>query len=187
MRTFHTMAYIVFTVFAVSNAGCDLGVKVLAAVVNNASQEEEVKETSLAYHQRRMKEVDGPGWTDLHRAAARGDVAAVQKLLDQGVPVDVREQKGGTPLYEAARRGQLEVMKLLLENGANIDASGRNGHSPLSLAAEYKQVEAARLLLKLGADINHRDEFGNTPLHQAAMMPWHGDSEMVKFLSIKLK
>ena len=90
MRTFHPMAYIVFTVFAVSTAGCDIGIKIIEKVVT-AVQEGEVRETSLAYHQRRMREVDGPGWTDLHRAAARGDVAAVQKLLDQGVAVDVRE------------------------------------------------------------------------------------------------
>ena len=72
MRSFHPIFYVCLIMFAVSTAGCDLGVKVLAAVVNNYTQEEEVVETLLAYHQRRMQEVDGPGWTDLHRAARQG-------------------------------------------------------------------------------------------------------------------
>jgi ankyrin-2 len=181
MRKFHPIIYFWLIVFALSTAGCEYGVQILEIVVN-AVQGEEVEESGLAYHQRRMQEMDGPGWTDLHRAAAKGDVAAVQKLLDQGVAVGVREEKGGTPLYEATRRGQLEVMKLLLKNGAKVDALGGNGFSPLSLAAEYNQVEAARLLLKHGADIHHRDVVGNTPLHQTALRPWHGDSKMAQLL-----
>jgi hypothetical protein len=107
MRNFHPLFYIGLIVFAVSTAGCDIGVAVLEAAVSAVLEEEtEVEETDLAYHQRRLQEVDGPGWTDLHRAAAMGDVAAVQKLLDQGAPVDAREERGGTPFYEAARRGQ---------------------------------------------------------------------------------
>ena len=89
MRTFHPMVYISFIMFVVTKVGCEIGIKVIEKVVN-ADQEEEVEETRLAYHQRRMQEVDGPGWTDLHRAAAKGDVATVQKLLDLGVAVDVR-------------------------------------------------------------------------------------------------
>ena len=182
MRSFHPIFYASLIVLAVSNAGCDIGIKILQKVAT-AVQEVEVKETPLEYHQRRMREVDGPGWTDLHRAAAKGDVATVQKLLDLGVPVDVREHKGGTPLYEATRRGQLDVMKLLLKNGADVDDAGQEGLcTPLCLAAEYNQVEAARLLLKHGADINHQTTFGNTPLHMASMQTWHGDSEIVQLL-----
>lgn len=184
MRNFHPLYYIGLIAFAVSTAGCDIGVAVLEAAVSALQKEEpEVAETDLAYHQRRMQEADGPGWTDLHRAAATGDVGAVQKLIDQGAPVDAREQKGGTPLYEAARRGKLEVMKLLLKNGAKADDSGQmNKCTPLCVAAEYKQAEAVRLLLKSGADVNHRSVMGNTPLHQAAMQDWHGDSEIVQIL-----
>jgi ankyrin repeat protein len=180
MRKFHPVIYFWLILFALTNSGCEYGVKVLEAVVNAVLEEEE--ETQLAYHQRRMQEVDGPGWTDLHRAAAKGDVAAVQKLLEQGVAVDTRNESGGTPLYEATRRGKLKVMKLFLKNGANVNAPGGNGFSPLSLAAEYNQVEAARLLLKHGANVNYRDVVGNTPLHQTALRPWHGDSKMAQLL-----
>lgn len=180
MRKFHPIVYFWLIVFAVSNAGCEYGIKILELAVSTF--QEKNGETRLAYHQRRMQEVDGPGWTDLHRAAARGDVGTVRKLLDQGVPVDVREERGGTPLYEAARRGQLEVMKLLLQKGAKVDAEQGIKATPLWIAAEYNQVEAARLLLKYGPDINHRDVVGNTPLHQASFQAWHGDSKMVQFL-----
>ena len=75
MRNFNPIIYICLMVFAVSTAGCDLGVAVLEAAISAVQEEEvEVQETRLAYHQRRIQEVDGPGWTDLHRAAAIGDV-----------------------------------------------------------------------------------------------------------------
>lgn len=180
MRSFHPIFYASLIVFAFLTAGCDFGVKILEAVAKAVQGE---AETRQAYHQRRMQETDGRGWTDLHRAAAKGDVAAVQRLLDQGVPVDVREKKGGTPFYEAARRGQLEVMKLLLKNGAKVDDAGREGKvTPLFVAAEYKQAEVIRFLLKNGADADHKDSFGITPLHQATMQSWHGSSEIVSIL-----
>ena len=181
MRSFHPIFYASLIVLAVSNAGCDIGIKIIQKVATSV-QEGEVKETPLEYHQRRMREVDGRGWTDLHRAAAKGDVVTVQKLLDQGVPVDVREQMGGTPFYEAARRGQLEVMKLLLKNGAKVDDNGRQGATPLWVAAEYNQVEVARFLIKNGADPNYHDDIGYTPLHQAAQQEWHRNSEFVRLL-----
>jgi len=183
MRKFQPATYFFPLIFfAVSTAGCEYGVKVLKAVANAAWEEAGLGETDLARHQRRMKEVDGPGWTDLHRAAAKGDVATVQMLLDQGVAVDVREEKRGTPLYEAARRGRLEVMKLLLKHGAKVEIEQQTLGTPLFVAAEYNQVEAARWLLKNGANVNHRDVVGNTLLHQAAMQAWHGDSKMVQLL-----
>ena len=178
MRNFRVVGLLWLIIFSISTAGCDIGVKIIEAVVN-ASQEQE---SQLEYHQRRMKEVDGPGWTDLHRAAAKGDVATVQTLLDQGIAVDTQNESVGTPLYEATRRGKLKVMKLLLKKGADVNSTGYHGFSPLSIAAEYNQVEAARLLLKQGADISFRDPVGNTPLHQTALRPWHGDSKMAQLL-----
>ena len=73
MRKFHPIFYFWLIFFALTNSGCEYGVKVLEAVVNAVLEEE----TRLAYHQRRMQEVDGPGWTDLHRAAATGGVQVV--------------------------------------------------------------------------------------------------------------
>ena len=84
MRKFHPLSYfLLLTFLAVSTAGCEIGMTIIEAVANTVQKGEEVEESRQAYHERRLKELDGPGWTDLHRAAAQGDVATVQTILDQ--------------------------------------------------------------------------------------------------------
>jgi outer membrane protein assembly factor BamB len=86
-------------------------------------------------------------------AAARGDAAAVRKLLDEGAPVDAKTRYGATALSFACDKGQLEVVKLLLERGADPNAKDTfYGANPLSWAAQRGAVEVARLLVEKGAD-----------------------------------
>src|SRR5262245_42124717 len=88
----------------------------------------------------------------LWEAARQGDVAAVRKLLDEGVPVDAKSRYGATALSFASHKGQLEVVKLLLERGADPDVKDRfYGSTPLSWAAESGSLEIARLLVDRGA------------------------------------
>jgi len=56
----------------------------------------------------------------LHIAALRGDVRAVQLLLDQGMDPDVRGDMGSTPLHHATRRQHVTVARILLEHGASV-------------------------------------------------------------------
>jgi ankyrin repeat protein/GNAT superfamily N-acetyltransferase len=55
----------------------------------------------------------------LARAAARGQRAAVEVLLDLGVPVDARGPAGETALLAAREYGHADVVALLLERGAD--------------------------------------------------------------------
>jgi len=38
----------------------------------------------------------------LHAAAAKGDVAEIEKLVKSGAPIDARDGRGRTPLHVAA-------------------------------------------------------------------------------------
>src|SRR5437867_3567910 len=125
---------------------------------------------------------DTEGWTPLHFAAAKGDAAAVQQLLEHGVPVDVRNANGRTPLYEAAKRGQLQTVMLLVKRGAAVDARAKVGFSPLHIAAEQKQLEVAKFLIASGANVNARNDHGQTPLWQASWQTWHRDGQMAELL-----
>src|SRR4030095_5825558 len=58
----------------------------------------------------------------LSDAVRKGDVAAVKKLLDEGVDVNTKYRYNRTPLSFAADRGHVAVVKLLLERGADINA-----------------------------------------------------------------
>ena len=53
----------------------------------------------------------------LMKAAADGDCALLEKLIDEGASVYYREpDTGKTPLHAAAEHGHLEAVKCLIEN-----------------------------------------------------------------------
>ncbi len=58
----------------------------------------------------------------LRNAATGGDVAMIQSLLDQGVPVDAVSE-GFSPLMMAAFMGNVPVARFLVKRGADIQAA----------------------------------------------------------------
>ncbi|GME28098.1 hypothetical protein GTA08_BOTSDO01131 [Neofusicoccum parvum] len=52
-------------------------------------------------------------WTPIFHAASEGHVSCLKTLLDCGVSVDVKDEKGLTAMYYATWEGHLECMKLL--------------------------------------------------------------------------
>lgn len=67
--------------------------------------------------------------------ASKGDMAATQNLLDQGMFVDEADYDGRTALHLAASEGHASVVKLLLENKADVNPIDRRGDTvgPLPL------------------------------------------------------
>ena len=79
-------------------------------------------------------QVNQPGWTALHYAAAAGSTELVSLLLERHAYIDCESPSGMTPLMMAAREGKEDVVKLLLEEGA--DATLKDGGFHLT-AAEF--------------------------------------------------
>src|SRR5690606_22400754 len=94
------------------------------------------------------------GNTELMKSALRDQSDAARSMLDQGVPVDERNNYGWTALMHAARLGNVEVMAVLLDHGADVSASDDIGWTPLMRAAHKGHPEAVKLLLERGADPN---------------------------------
>lgn len=70
--------------------------------------------------------------TDLHIAAAHGNLKRVKELLSSpNSDVDARDENGWQPLHEAVHGGHLEVTKLLLAHGANISSKTNGGGTPM--------------------------------------------------------
>ncbi len=119
--------------------------------------------------------VDTLGYTPLHQAILRRDLATVTRLLDRGARIDagVAEVKpfalelGATPLQLAAAAGHADLVRLLLDRGADVHARDARGATALHRAAGAPDV--ARILLDRGADVTVADEAGQTPLHWAAV------------------
>ncbi|CAH1270061.1 ANKHD1 [Branchiostoma lanceolatum] len=104
----------------------------------------------------------------LLRACEQGDLAAVQALLDQGVPVDAEDDEVVTPLQTAAAYGQDSVVRLLLMRGAALEKPNHHGWTPLLQGARNGHLSAVELLLQNKANLNHRSKLGATALTLAA-------------------
>lgn len=102
---------------------------------------------------------------ELHRAAERGQPENINRILDDGIDVNIRDRDGKTALHWAKDQS---VGKALLERNAMIDAHTRTGYSPLHSAARHGDVELVELLIEHGADVNAANRnFALTPLHMA--------------------
>lgn len=74
-------------------------------------------------------------WTALHYAAAAGNNAIVQMLLDKSAYIDAESPNGTTPIMMAARAGHILTVKLLLDEGADATLRNNLGLSATDLAA----------------------------------------------------
>ncbi len=70
-------------------------------------------------------QVNRPGWTALHYAAAAGDLDIMKLLLERHAYIDAASPTGTTPLMLAAREGQEDAVRLLLEEGADATLRDR--------------------------------------------------------------
>ncbi|HEX5045711.1 MAG TPA: ankyrin repeat domain-containing protein [Gammaproteobacteria bacterium] len=102
-------------------------------------------------------------------AAARGDFAAVRKLLDSGHADANALDRDGTPaLHWAVRAGDRDTVAQLLAAGAKVDAPSRLGVRPLEIAIEESDATLVRALLAAGADVARQSRAGEPPLMIAA-------------------
>lgn len=104
---------------------------------------------------------------DLWTAAGDGDVAACQRLLDQGARIDHQASNGWTPLAHACaakKRGEPSCA-FLLSRGARVDVrSTMTGEQALGVAARCGALRQAGLLIDAGADPNAQDFSGVSAL-----------------------
>lgn len=112
-------------------------------------------------------------------AAAEGDVAQVQQLIDAGVAVDTPVGGEGTALITAARNGQLGAVDALLALGAQPNLHAIGDGNPLIAAARRGHLPVVERLVAAGADVNRIVPFDETPLINAARS---GDVNTVAFL-----
>ena len=103
-------------------------------------------------------------------AAAAGDAAAVQDLLNRGASVRATDQNGRTPLTAAAYGNHVAVAEILLAAGAEPNEKDRTVQSPYLISTSEIGDDPALLdlLLGAGADVSSRDSFNGTGLIRAA-------------------
>jgi hypothetical protein len=96
------------------------------------------------------------GETALHRAAIKGDLAAVRALLDDAAgagAVNATDNAGWTALHEACNHNHARVVEALLEAGANVNLPGYLYETPLHDAINNDHVDIALILLKVRVSV----------------------------------
>lgn len=88
-------------------------------------------------------EVNRPGWTPLHYAAASGSNEIVQLLLDKSAYIDAESPNKTTPLMMAARAGHIWTVKLLMDEGADATLKNDLGMSAIDFAEKHEHSDIA--------------------------------------------
>ena len=125
----------------------------------------------------------------LFEAAERGDVDAVEALVDTGIDVNSTDKNQMSVLHHAATHARDEVMKSLIARGASVNATDvKGGFTPMhwvvinanpQLGSTDHVDRSLVVLEKAGANVNCTDFNLATPLHMAAQK---GDRECIKTL-----
>lgn len=89
------------------------------------------------------------GGSVLHLACRRGDLAAVELLLQHGAALDALDWAGRTPLHLCMLCGHDTCAKVLLTRGASVVAKDREGRTSLETAMELGAVADEELFLAL--------------------------------------
>ena len=98
----------------------------------------------------------------------KGDVTIIDRMVRDGMPVDVSDGAGYTALHCASMHNRTDVIKYLLHEGADMNRQIRYyKNTPLHWAARCKSTDAARMLIDNGADVNLMDNDSKRPLDYA--------------------
>lgn len=115
----------------------------------------------------------------LIRAAAGGELAAVNRLLKEGASVRAKDDRGRSAVNAAAYENRVEVVRRLLAAGADVNAADQVPSAPLMTASVRGYVEVVRLVLAAGADVRGTNQYGGNALIPACH---YGHIEVVREL-----
>jgi ankyrin repeat protein len=119
-------------------------------------------------------------YAGLHEAAAKGDVAEIEKLIADGEKPNIQDSKSRTPLHVAAYMKQHAAARALLKLGANPNALEIDRYDIVTIAAVGNDLEMLKIALDGGASAkNITSRYDGTALIAAAHL---GHTEAVKIL-----
>lgn len=119
-----------------------------------------------------------PRMSPLMDAAYRGDLAAVKRLVAQGINVNEKNAygatalmmaAGGTPITSQTYDGSTEVLAYLIDHGAEVNVLGGNDTTALRFAVMHHNTDSVKLLLDHGADVNAGRGSGRTALAESVV------------------
>ncbi len=105
----------------------------------------------------------------------------IKELIQDGISIDVADNRGLTALAYAINEDILEAVKHLIDMGGNPNATvGAEKLPLLAVAVLSKSKETVRYLVSSGADVNSQAYGGATPLELAESMGYHEIAEELR-------
>jgi len=119
-------------------------------------------------------------YAGLHEAAAKGDVAAIERLIAAGEKPNIQDSHSRTPLIVAAYMKQHDAARALLRHGADPNALDIDQFDIVTIAAVRNDIEMLKIALDGGASAKTvTSRYQGTALIAAAHL---GHVEAVKLL-----
>jgi uncharacterized protein len=91
-------------------------------------------------------------YAGLHDAAARGDVAEIEKLIAEGEKPNIQDSKSRTPLHVAALLRKHDAARALLKHGANPNALDAERYDVITIAAVNNDLAMLEIALDGGGN-----------------------------------
>ncbi|GHI00562.1 hypothetical protein AM1BK_41040 [Neobacillus kokaensis] len=113
------------------------------------------------------------------RAAKKGDIKEIIKLLEQGVDINSKDHQGRTALMIATYENDINTAKVLVENGADVNIQDNMKNNPYLYAGAEGYLDILKLTIEAGADTKIVNRYGGTALIPASE---HGYVDVVKQL-----
>lgn len=86
----------------------------------------------------------------------------VERLLDKGIPINIRDTNGNTILIIACQNGNKRLAKIALRRGGNINVQNYKGNTPLHYCYHYGYGDLlGQYLISKGADPYLRNKAGH--------------------------
>ncbi|KAL2835557.1 ankyrin repeat-containing domain protein [Aspergillus pseudoustus] len=105
--------------------------------------------------------------TTLFAAAKHGQKGIIRLLIDRGIDLEWKTEKGKAALGYAAREGHIELVRLFLDSGVPVDFRMEDGTTAIMYAAREGHNEIVELLLERGADPAAVDDWDRSVLRHA--------------------
>lgn len=113
---------------------------------------------------------DERGFTPLMWAAAFGEKAVVDFLLEKGADPKTIARERESALTLASSGGYVDIVEALLRHGVDINTYDWNGGTPLLYAVRGNHIKCVEALLARGADMTIESDSGYSPMALAVAL-----------------
>ncbi|XP_012519942.1 PREDICTED: ankyrin repeat family A protein 2 [Propithecus coquereli] len=152
-----------------------------STTLTNKHRGNEVSTTPLlANLENVINHTDEEGFTPLMWAAAHGQIAVVEFLLQNGADPQLLGKGRESALSLACSKGYTDIVKMLLDCGVDVNEYDWNGGTPLLYAVHGNHVKCVKMLLENGADPTIETDSGYNSMDLAVALGYRSVQQVIE-------